>query len=88
LEECCEVATAHDAPARKLYEPYKQWAEDMNEYVLKERKFAEGMQEHGRKSRQKAVAGKQNRVYEGLRIRDKFESIGARTMEEIPEDVI
>src|SRR6266853_4141325 len=87
LEECCEVSAAHDAPARKLYERYKEWAEDMKEYVLKERKFAEGMQEHDRKSKQKSVGGKMNRVYEGLRIRDRFEGIGDRMVEEMPEDV-
>src|ERR1700688_983541 len=77
LEECCEVSATHDAPARKLYDRYKQWVGDTNEFVLKERKFAEGMQEHGRKSRQKSVDGKKNRVYEGLRVKDLSEGVGA-----------
>jgi hypothetical protein len=60
-------------------------AGDTNEFVLKERKFAEGMQEHGRKSRQKSVEGKKNRVYEGLRIKELFEGVGES--QEMLEDV-
>jgi phage/plasmid-associated DNA primase len=43
----CEIGKGFAMPARALYDRYKDWARRNHEAEMSERKFADGMKEHG-----------------------------------------
>jgi putative DNA primase/helicase len=60
----CEVGKGFETPARALYDRYKDWARRNHEQEMSERKFADGMKEHGRAKR----ATNTGRVYLGVKL--------------------
>jgi hypothetical protein len=60
----CEVGNGFETPARALYERYKDWARRNHEAEVSERKFADGMKEHGWAKK----ATNTGRVYLGVKL--------------------
>jgi putative DNA primase/helicase len=69
ISEECETDPAYKSPARKLYEKFKDWAKNNHEIELSERKFTDGLKEHGYK---KLPRTKHGVVYQGLRCISEF----------------
>jgi P4 family phage/plasmid primase-like protien len=60
----CEVGKGFETPARALYDRYKDWARRNHEAEVSERKFADGMKEHGWGKK----ATNTGRVYLGVKL--------------------
>ena len=60
----CEVGEVHETPARALYDRYKDWARRNHEQEMSERKFADGMKDHGWGKK----ATNTGRVYMGVKL--------------------
>jgi putative DNA primase/helicase len=60
----CEVGKGFEMPARALYDRYKDWVRRNHEQEISERKFADGMKEHGWAKK----ATNTGRVYLGVRL--------------------
>jgi len=60
----CEVGKGFETPARALYDRYKDWARRNHEAEVSERKFADGMKEHGWAKK----ATNTGRVYLGVKL--------------------
>ena len=60
----CETGKGCETPARALYDRYKDWARRNHEAEISERKFADGMKEHGWAKK----ATNTGRVYLGIKL--------------------
>jgi putative DNA primase/helicase len=47
IATCCIQKAGIEASARELYQAYKSWAEETNEYVMNERGFSTALAERG-----------------------------------------
>jgi phage/plasmid-associated DNA primase len=84
-----ESETVQDAnattQARALYERYKSWTKDTNEFVMKERRFNEAMDDHGFEHTMR----NNKKLYTGIKLRDHMENFSEKygRLETVPDDL-
>lgn len=64
VNDCCEIGPGFTAKSGELYDSYKNWAEDANEYKMTLTRFGKEMTKKFHKKKSMGVM-----VYEGIRIK-------------------
>lgn len=67
IQDCCERGEEYRAPAGKLYEQYKKWADESGEYKMNKNDFGKKMKE-----KFDQVKKMEGLFYEGLKIREYY----------------